>query len=500
MTRFSALAATTALATVFAGAAQADVSPREVWDSWSGYLSGFGYEVSATESEGSGRLDVSGLVLGMTLPEDEGTVTMSMGDLSFVDQGDGTVRIEMPSVMPIDIAVDAEGEKVDALLNITYEGMQMVASGAPMDITYTYSAASAVASLDKLMVDGQAMEDFVLNVALNALAGSSSMAFGDMISMSQTVNAGSVTFDIDFAEPGGDESVKMTGAVENLAFSGSGDMPTEFDTEDPASMFRNGFGFVGKFTHGVSSANIQGQESSGQTVMDVQSSSGSVDIAMDSSQIRYNGSSMGVAAEIMGPDVPLPVSFGAGEFGWGFQMPLMASEEQQAFGASLSIVDLTIADMLWGIFDPTGALPRDPATLTFKLDGLATLFHDLTDPAIEELETPPGEVNALDLTSLLIKVAGASVTGEGSFTFDNTDLETFDGMPRPLGALNLNAKGLNGLIDKLVQMGLLPEDQAMGARMMMGLFAVPGPGDDELSSTIEVNEQGHLLANGQRLQ
>jgi hypothetical protein len=35
--------------------------------------------------------------------------------------------------------------------------------------------------------------------------------------------------------------------------------------------------------------------------------------------------------------------------------------------------------------------------------------------------------------------------------------------------------------------------------MMMGLFATP-TGEDELTSTIEVNEQGHLLANGQRLQ
>jgi hypothetical protein len=38
----------------------------------------------------------------------------------------------------------------------------------------------------------------------------------------------------------------------------------------------------------------------------------------------------------------------------------------------------------------------------------------------------------------------------------------------------------------------------MGARMMMGLFAVPA-GDDVLTSVIEVNEQGHVLANGQRL-
>ncbi len=39
----------------------------------------------------------------------------------------------------------------------------------------------------------------------------------------------------------------------------------------------------------------------------------------------------------------------------------------------------------------------------------------------------------------------------------------------------------------------------MGARMMMGLFAQPGDGPDTLVSTIEVKEDGSVLANGQRI-
>lgn len=39
----------------------------------------------------------------------------------------------------------------------------------------------------------------------------------------------------------------------------------------------------------------------------------------------------------------------------------------------------------------------------------------------------------------------------------------------------------------------------MGARMMMSMFAVPGSAPDTLRSTIEVNERGHVLANGQRI-
>ncbi|KZY37515.1 hypothetical protein A3731_41755 [Roseovarius sp. HI0049] len=111
----------------------------------------------------------------------------------------------------------------------------------------------------------------------------------------------------------------------------------------------------------------------------------------------------------------------------------------------------------------------------------------------------PGELNSLDLNSLTVSAAGAELTGDGSFTFDNSDMTTFEGMPAPTGSVNLMLVGGNALLDKLVAMGFVPEEQAAGARMMMGLFAVPGDGEDTLTSTIEVKGDGQVLANGQRI-
>ena len=65
--------------------------------------------------------------------------------------------------------------------------------------------------------------------------------------------------------------------------------------------------------------------------------------------------------------------------------------------------------------------------------------------------------------------------------------------------MNLALSGGNTLLDTLVGMGLLPEEQAMGARLMSGLFARPGDGPDTLVSTIEMKEDGSILANGQRI-
>ena len=106
----------------------------------------------------------------------------------------------------------------------------------------------------------------------------------------------------------------------------------------------------------------------------------------------------------------------------------------------------------------------------------------------------PGQVISATLNELRLNIAGAELTGDGDFTFNNDFA-----IPVPSGVVNMMLVGGNGLLDTLVGMGLIPEDQAMGARMMMGLFARPGDGDDTLVSTIEVKEDGSVLANGQRI-
>ncbi|MEP5008638.1 MAG: hypothetical protein ABJR08_05835, partial [Roseobacter sp.] len=88
--------------------ALADVGPRDVWESWRGYLSGFGYDVSAQEKTDGNTLNVNDLTLGMQIPDEDGTVSIDMGDIQFVDNGDGTVDVVMPSQMPMHVVVDAD--------------------------------------------------------------------------------------------------------------------------------------------------------------------------------------------------------------------------------------------------------------------------------------------------------------------------------------------------------------------------------------------------------
>ena len=53
-------------------------------------------------------------------------------------------------------------------------------------------------------------------------------------------------------------------------------------------------------------------------------------------------------------------------------------------------------------------------------------------------------------------------------------------------------------MDKLVAAGLVPQEQLMGAQMMIGMFAKPN-GDDAFTSEVEVSGDGQVLVNGQRM-
>ena len=68
-----------------------------------------------------------------------------------------------------------------------------------------------------------------------------------------------------------------------------------------------------------------------------------------------------------------------------------------------------------------------------------------------------------------------------------------------MGAVDLKLTGGNALLDTLVASGLVPAQTAMGARMILGIFAVPDAGEDTLKSRLEFTRDGSILANGQRI-
>lgn len=499
-------ASVAALSVLMTGsAAFADISAQAVWDDWKAYMTGFGYTVEGNEAASGGALTVTDMAMSLDIPDEDATVSVTLPEMTFVENGDGTVAVQVPAVMPIKVVVDGPGdEDADIAVDYVTDGFSMVVSGDASDMLYTYSANEMRVELKSLIVEGETIDIGAAMMSMADLAGSTAMKVGNLRMTEQKMSSGGVTYALDFKDPeGGDGHFKMNGKFDSMSFEGAGSFPMNMDPDDMAAMLKAGFGFTGGFEYTGGSSSVDFQEYGDTMQASSSSDSGALQVAMDENHLAYAGTASNMKMNMAGGDIPFPVELAMQDSAFNLKMPISKSETAKEFALGITMGDFTMSDMIWGMFDPAGQLPRDPATVALDLTGKAKLNFDLMDPAqmeaVDRGEMMPGELNELKLNGLTVRVAGAELTGNGDFTFDNSDLSTFEGIPAPDGAVNLKLTGGNGLLDKLVAMGLLPEEQAMGARMMMGLFAVPGEGEDSLTSKIEVKPDGQILANGQRL-
>lgn len=486
--------------------ATADISAQDVWSDWKSYLTGAGYEISASENSSGGKLTVTDIKMSMDLPDEAGAMTVSMPEVVFSEAGDGTVSVTFPNQFPMNIqGTDPNGAAFDVQLGYSQSGSSMIVSGTPEEMNYNYTAATIGMALESLSVDGKEIPADAAkgSVTLANVITSTQMKIGDLRSYSQRMSADSLSYDIAFKDPESDDHGSIKGSLTGMGFEGTGKIPLEMDPENMQAMLQKGFGFDGTFKFGAGNTEIQGADGADSFAAQSNSQGGNFKISMDAGHLAYDVNQKDAAVTVTSSQLPFPVAFNFADSGLKLKMPIAKSDEDQDFSFAIKLGDFTMSDMIWGIFDPGNVLPRDPATVALDLTGKAKVLVDFMDPAVAEdldgMSAPPGELSELNIIELIVSAAGAKLSGNGNFTFDNTDLATFGGVPKPTGKADIQLVGANGLMDKLIQMGLMKEEDAMGARMMMGMLAVPGDGEDTLKSTIEINEEGHVMANGQRL-
>ena len=486
--------------------ALADLTAKEVWSDWQAYVSGIGYEMTGTQMMTGNTLKISDMSYGMTIPEEGVTISLTASEMSLIENGDGTVNITIPDsqVITIDVVVENDDD-AKIKLNYAQSGLVMIVSGEPGNINYEYSASTLGIALASIEVDGKMMPSDMakFSLTINDVSGATLMTTADTITSAGSLSAGSLSYEIAGNNPDGDEAFALSGQSENLNFNSNVSMPTMIDSKDMRAMLNAGFAFDGGFSFGAGSYALKANDNNENFTADGSSQGGAFLVAMDKTNLSYDVSVNGVSLAITSNELPFPVSFAIGKYGLKLNAPLDVSEDLQDFALALTLQDFTMSDLLWSIADPSAALPRDPATILVDLNGKMRALVDFFDPNIEEIimasDAPPAELHALTLNNLLVSAAGAELSGTGSFEFDNNDLETYGGMPAPAGTLNLKLVGANGLLDTLVAMGLIGDQEVMGARMGMGMLTVAGDGPDTLISKIEVTSDGQVLANGQRI-
>ncbi len=485
----------------------ADLTANDVWADWQAYMGGMGYTVTGDQSASGDVTTISNITMALNLPEAEGQVKMVMPEMTLTENGDGTVGIGFPDSFPISISGGDATDEQAFSANLLYEneGLDMVVSGSPDEMTYDYSANSIKVSVDSIEVEGEVMpkDMFAFAVILADTTGQSVMKIGENRDINQNFSASSLEYDLAFQDPESGEDALVKGALQDLEFEGDTIVPKDFDIMDVENMYNSGFAASGAFTYGSGNTEVSGNSEGQPFSMSSSSEGGRFQGGIDAQRLVYDLEQNSTKLAVTTADLPFPIEMAMAKAGLKLEMPVQASEEVQPFGFGINLTDFTMSDVLWSMFDPAGALPRDPATIALDTAGTAKVLVDFMDPEVAETldsgDVMPGELHSLKINQLLVSLVGAELSGDGDFTFDNEKPDPLTGMPTPSGEANLKLVGANALIDKLIEMGFVSENDAMGARMMMGLMAVPGEEPDTLTSNIEFTEDGQILANGQRI-
>lgn len=184
-----------------------------------------------------------------------------------------------------------------------------------------------------------------------------------------------------------------------------------------------------------------------------------------------------------------------------FLVPLLKTDNFAPYEVSFDLTGLSLDESLWALFDPGAILPRAPADMALKTTGHARNMVEWLDfltveTAMADLTGLALEPQDLTLESVRISAAGAEIFGKGAMTFDNSGPE-----PLPIGTTSFKISGANALIDRLIEAGLITDEDATGARMGLAMMTVPtvGGGEDQLTSEVEMTAEGHVYVNGNRM-
>lgn len=481
-------------------ALQAQVTAAEVWQNWKDLAASYDQQITTTgETMQGDTLVITGMAFTSVAPDVK--VTGSLDEVRFRELGNGTVEVTMSPRYPIAMELTDGGETVAINIELTHENLTMIAGGSADSTSYDFSADRMDIATTGLSRAGEALPGKGA-VSSTGISGNYVVARkdGGQIDLSSVVDIGNLTFTMAASDPDTNGDVAVDLSMAGLSMSSSGNFGAMMEMERLDQALAAGLAAAFGFTYGAVGFDMRVLENGQETTVAATASGGGIGGSIDASRMAYRGSANGVDVKITGGDMPFPeVTVSYSEAGFDFSVPVAKGDAPQDFGLAVTLRDLAISDAIWGMLDPMGNLPRDPASLVIDAKGTALLTTDLFDEAAMSSGMPPGTLESLSVPTILLKAVGAELTGDGALTFDNTDLETFGGIPTPTGTINLQLVGANALIDKLVAMGMIPEDQAMGARMMMGMFARPGNGPDTLTSTIEFKDKG-FFANGMRLQ
>lgn len=480
----------------------------EVWQTWETYLTSHGYEVSVGARDDSGdALTLREVVLSMADPASSMVSAITIPLINMSPTGGADIRSEFP--MPITFKVegrDDDDEKVLIEGSLDATGAETISREDGDRQADTVTMSEGVLAISRIEVDDESLGPDPMTLVMHDLH--SATIFGGDTGFDTESSLGRAVLVIDMKEADGSATIKGEGEFGAMEFASQTSFPTGHDSRSPAAMaeaLRAGATAEGKGT--IASMkfdldvkdNPDGSGNREEGTAQTQFGPTSFEFGLADGRLGYQFDVTDMAMSMQGSGVPAPVDISIDTISFDIQFPLLADEDAQPFKLTYSLGALNMNEEVWGMMDPQGVLPHDPANFDLDLNGDLILRQDLltlTDASEADLEDSPILPVNLTLSQLALSAVGASANAQGSLRFPEPG--NFEVMA---GDLTARFQGMNALLDKLVNSGLLGEDEVGGARMMLMMFAKPVDGEvDTLETKLEVNEAGNIFANGVQIQ
>jgi hypothetical protein len=475
--------------------AGAQVTPEQVWAHWQQTAQAYGTTLTAGSVAREGdTLVISDIRTGNAAMPD--AAASPIGWIRLQELGDGTVRMTAVPEQTVTVTGTApDGTPLDMSYVLASDALVGTISGTPERLDHRITADALRASVP-LPADGSD-DPAQIDLALTGV----DVAYATETNGAATVEgaAASATLAID-ATDDEDSTIVAAAALSPVRFSlesapaRAGEFLIPMATRSRLTAEAD----AGTLDVTMTSADQRTVTTTGRTgPMRVTSTSAD-------GQVDYAWRATDMETAVRNASLPEPFTIRLGESSGTFAMPFGQIGQPGPWRLALAWRDLDLGSTLWQRIDPAGAFAHGPLTLALDLGGTLRWTADIFgDPAAAEtLEGAPFAVDSLRIDALELVGGDATLTGSGAFDIAPGALESMQGFtpgagPLPVsGRLDLAGAGINGLLDSIVAAGLVPAQDMLGVRAMIGMFAVPTGEDDGLTSALEITPEGKIVVNG----
>ncbi|WP_138465032.1 DUF2125 domain-containing protein [Poseidonocella sp. HB161398] len=476
-----------ALALLLGSAAplHADIRPDEVWQQWQDVAAVYGMQLAAAaEEERDGTLTLESVTATLSMGL-LGTVSLAIPEIALAGQG-GAVAIRYPQPLAVAYSQSADGvAATESHLSLPMDGLEIRATGDGGEIRYRYDvpSLSATGTTETRLTDGGLLQSGTVSALIEKAAGELVLPRGAATGSAEAHFTAAhwqqeTLLQDSTGAPAGRQQIAREDFSSEARAIAEGGAFQSFTGQGHAAQTRQVSD--APLPDGLPPISFAYAAENEETRLAAADGRGSFAISADRGDLAVTG--------VPGFAAPVELQLGANSL--ETKVPYALSGGPAPVSLQLDAQSLTLGDRLWREIDPDGHVSRDPGTLSLDLGGTVTP----PQPGFLPMAVPFG-IDAVEIRKLLLSLGGAVLEGQGAF-----QLETgAEGLPEPVGKMDLSLENGLALLDGLIAAGVIPQEQAFGLRMMLGVVARPDGDGDRLVSEIELEPGRNLVLNGMRM-